>query len=139
MLDLIKLRKAPAISKRMYLNKEMCESVGVDIEYLFGLFNMYNEKNKGRWFWQKASFGGHLKDTFDRFNSFMDKFVLKIKGYNDDDILRNFEEGKNLLCDLLKDLETNLAVDREIDRNSVRGYIDDNIRNLIQGSLKRIS
>lgn len=139
MLDLIKLRKAPAISKRMYLNKEMCESVGVDIEYLFGLFNMYNEKNKGRWFWQKASFGGHLKDTFDRFNSFMDKFVLKIKGYSDDDILRNFEEGKNLLCDLLKDLETNLAVDREIDRNSVRGYIDDNIRNLIQGSLKRIS
>lgn len=139
MLDLIKLRKAPAISKRMYLNKEMCESLGVDIEYLFGLFNMYNEKNKGRWFWQKASFGGHLKDTFDRFNSFMDKFVLKIKGYSDDDILRNFEEGKNLLCDLLKDLETNLAVDREIDRNSVRGYIDDNIRNLIQGSLKRIS
>lgn len=136
MLDLIKLRKAPAISKRMYLNKEMCESVGVDIEYLFGLFNMYNEKNKGRWFWQKASFGGHLKDTFDRFNSFMDKFVLKIKGYNDDDILRNFEEGKNLLCDLLKDLETNLAVDREIDRSSVKGYIDDNMRNLIQGALK---
>lgn len=139
MLDLIKLRKAPAISKRMYLIKEMCESVGTDIEYLFGLFNMYNEKNKGRWFWQKASFGGHLRDAFDRFNSFMDKFVLKIKGYSDDDILRNFEDGKNLLCDLLKDLETNLAVDREIDRNSVRGYIDDNIRNLIQGSLKRMS
>lgn len=139
MLDLIKLRKAPAISKRMYLIKEMCESVGTDIEYLFGLFNMYNEKNKGRWFWQKASFGGHLKDTFDRFNSFMDKFVSKIKGYSDDDILKNFEDGKNLICDLLKDLETNLAVDREIDHISVRGYIDDNIRNLIQGSLKRIS
>ena len=139
MLDLIKLRKAPAISKRMYLIKEMCEIAGADIEYLFGLFNMYNEKNKGRWFWQKASFGGHLKDTFDRFNSFMDKFVLKIKGYSDDDILRNFEDGKNLLCDLLKDLETNLAVDREIDRSSVRGYIDENLRNLIQGSLKRIS
>lgn len=139
MLDLIKLRKAPAISKRMYLIKGMCESVGTDIEYLFGLFNMYNGKNRGRWFWQKPSFGGHLKDTFDRFNSFMDKFVLKIKGYGDDDILRNFEDGKNLLCDLLKDLETNLAVDREIDRSSVRGYIDDNMRNLIQGSLKRIS
>jgi len=138
MLDLIKLRKAPAISKRMYLIKEICESVGTDIEYLFGLFNMYNEKNKGRWFWQKASFGGHLKDAFDRFNSFMDKFVLKIKGYSDDDILRNFEDGKNLLCDLLKDLETNLAVDREIDCNSVRGYIDDNIRSLIQESLKKI-
>ena len=138
MLDLIKLRKAPAISKRMYLIKEMCESVGTDIEYLFGLFNMYNEKNKGRWFWQKASFGGHLRDTFDRFNSFMDKFVLKIKGYSDDDILRNFEDGKNLLCDLLKDLETSLVVDREIDRSSVRGYMDANIRNLIQDSLKRI-
>ena len=139
MLDLIKLRKAPAISKRMYLIKEMCESVGADIEYLFGLFNMYNEKNKGRWFWQKASFGGHLRVTFDRFNSFMDKFVLKIKGYSDDDIVRNFEDGKNLLCDLLKDLETNLAVDREIDRSSVRGYMDDNIRKLIQESLKKVS
>ena len=138
MLDLIKLRKAPAISKRMYLIKEMCESVGTDIEYLFGLFNMYNEKNKGRWFWQKASFGGHLRDIFDRFNSFTDKFVLKIKGYSDDDILRNFEDGKNLLCDLLKDLETSLVVDREIDRSSVRGYMDANIRNLIQDSLKRI-
>ena len=139
MLDLIKLRKAPAISKRMYLIREMCESAGTDIEYLFGLFNMYNEKNKGRWFWQKASFGGHLKDVFDRFNSFMDKFVLKIKGYSDDDIVRNFEDGKNLLCDLLKDLETNLAVDREIDRSSVRGYIDNNIRNLIRDSLKKVS
>ncbi|MCL4418428.1 MAG: hypothetical protein M1365_17375 [Actinobacteria bacterium] len=138
MLDLIKLRKAPPMSKRMYLIKEMCESIGIDIEYLFGLFNMYNEKNKGKWFWQKASFGGHLKDVFDRFNSFMDKFVLKIKGYSDDDILRNFEDGKNLLCDLLKDLETNLAVGREIDGSTVRGYMDDNVRNLIQGSLKKI-
>ena len=138
MLDLIKLRKAPAISKRMYLIKEMCESTGTDIEYLFGLFNMYNEKNRGRWFWQKASFGGHLKDVFDRFNSFMDKFVLKIKGYSDDDIIRNFEDGKNLLCDLLKDLETNLVVDREIDRSSVRGYMDDNVRSLIRESLKKI-
>ena len=139
MLDLIKLRKAPAISKRMYLLEEMCVSVSVDMEYLFGLFNMYNEKNKGRWFWQKASFGGHLKDSFDRFNSFMDKFVSKIKGYSDDDILRNFEEGKNLLCGLLKDLETNLAVDREIDSSSVKGYMDENIRNLIRDSLKKLS
>ena len=139
MLDLIKLRKAPAISKRMYLIKEMCESVGADIEYLFGLFNMYNEKNKGRWFWQKASFGGHLRDTFDRFNSFMDKFVSKIKGYSDDDILRNFEDGKNLLCELLKELETNLRVDREIDCSSIKGYIDNNLRKLIQESLKKVS
>jgi|WetSurMetagenome_2_1015567.scaffolds.fasta_scaffold845750_1 hypothetical protein len=138
MLDLTKLRKAPAISKRMYLIKEMCESVGTEIEYLFGLFNMYNEKNKGRWFWQKASFGGHLKDAFDRFNIFMDKFVSKIKSYSDDDILRNFEDGKNLLCDLLKDLEINLAVDREIDKNSVRGYIDDNIKHLIQENLRKM-
>ncbi len=138
MLDLIKLRKASAISKRMYLIKEMCESLGTDIEYLFGLFNMYNEKNKGRWFWQKASFGGHLKDAFDRFNIFMEKFVLKIKGYGDEDILRNFENGKNLLSDLMKDLETNLAVDREIDGSSVRGYIDNNIKNLIQENLKRV-
>jgi len=138
MLDLIKLRKAPAISKRMYLIKEMSESVGTDIEYLFGLFNMYNEKNKGRWFWQKASFGGHLKEVFDRFNSFMDKFVLKIKGYSDDDIVKNFEDGKNLLCDLLKNLETNLGVDREIDRSIVRGYMDHNVRKLIQGSLKGV-
>lgn len=138
MLDLIKLKKAPAISKRMYLIREMCESVGIDIEYLFGLFNMYNEKNKGRWFWQKASFGGHLKDTFDRFNNFMDKFVLKIKSYSDDDILRNFEDGKNLLRDLLKDMETNLVVDRNIDGSSVKGYLDNNLRDLIHDSLRKV-
>jgi hypothetical protein len=138
MLDLIKLRKVPAISKRMYLIKEMCESVGIDIEYLFGLFNMYNEKNKGRWFWQKASFAGHLKDTFDKFNNFMDKFVSKIKSYSDDDILRNYEDGKNLLCDLLKDLEATLAVDRNIDSSSIKGYLDNNLRNLIQDSLKKV-
>jgi len=138
MLDLIKLKNAPAISRRMYLIKEMCESVGTDIEYLFGLFNMYNTKNSGRWFWQKASFSGRLKDGFDKFNRFMDKFVLKIKGYSDDDILRNFEDGKNLLCDLLKDLESNLAVEREIDSGSVKVYLDDNLRKLIQDSLKKV-
>jgi hypothetical protein len=138
MLDLIKLKKAPAISKRMYLIKEMCESVGIDIQYLFGLFNMYNEKNRGRWFWQKASFGGHLKDTFDRFNSFMDKFVSKIRSYSDDDILKNFEDGKNLMCDLLKDLETSLVVDRNIDGSTVKGYIDSNLSNLIQDSLRKV-
>jgi hypothetical protein len=139
MLDLIKLRKAPAISKRMYLLKGMCENEGVDLEYLFGLFNMYNEKNRGRWFWQKASFGGHLKDVFDKFNIFMDKFVLKIKSYSDDDILRNYEDGKSMLSDLLKSLETNLNVDREIDSGTVRGYLDNNIRNLIQQNLKKVS
>jgi len=139
MLDLIKLRKAPAMSKRMYLIKEMCESIGTDIEYLFGLFNMYNEKNRGRWFWQKANFGGHLKDVFDKFNGFMDKFVSKVNGYSDEDILGNFENGKNLMLELLKELETNLAVDREIDNSSVRGYIDNNLRSLIQESLKKVN
>jgi len=69
----------------------------------------------------------------------MDKFVSKIKGYSDDDILRSFEDGKNLLSDLLKDLETSLMVDREIDRNSVMSYIDNNLKNLIQGSLKKVN
>src|SRR4030066_131778 len=106
MIDLIKLRNAPVVSKRMYLIKEMSESMGTDIEFLFGLFNMYNEKNRGKWFWQKAAFTGRLKEVFERFNGFMDRYVLKIKAYSDDEVLRNYEEGKHLLGDLLKEMET---------------------------------
>lgn len=138
MIDLIKLKNAPGVSKRMYLIKEMSESMGTDIEFLFGLFNMYNEKNRGKWFWQKAAFTGRLKEVFERFNVFMDRYVSKIKAYSDDEILRNYEEGKNLLGDLLKEIETSLGVDREIDRSDVKSYLDENLRKLIRDSLKRV-
>ena len=68
----------------------------------------------------------------------MDRYVLKIKAYSDDEVLRNYEEGKNLLGDLLKEMETCLGVDREIDRNDVKSYLDENLRKLIQDNLKRV-
>ena len=97
---------------------------------------MYNSKNKGRWFWQKASFVGPLRDSFDKFNSFMDKFSQKFKSYDESSISANLDEGQNMLAKLIADLEINLVVDREMDGSSVRTYLDENIKSMIDQSLK---
>jgi len=136
MIDFVKLRKASYISKRMYILKNICEDLGLDIDYLFGLFNMYNAKNAGRWFWQKASFTGQLKESFDRFNSYMDKLVRELKKYDDNTILNKINESKSILEELIKKLETSLNVERQPDQSTVKSYIDENLRNLINGSLK---
>ncbi|GAI69834.1 unnamed protein product, partial [marine sediment metagenome] len=67
MEDFKKLNRLPYITKRMYIIKNICELKKVDLEYLFGLFNLYNKKNSGKWFWQKATFTGMLKDAYDNF------------------------------------------------------------------------
>jgi hypothetical protein len=136
MIDFIKLRKASYISKRMYILKNACEDLGLDIDYLFGLFNMYNVKNAGRWFWQKASFTGQLKESFDKFNSYMDKLVKELKKYDDNTILNKINESKSILEDLIKKLEVSLNVERQSDQFSVKSYLDNNLRNLIKESLK---
>jgi len=136
MLDIAKIKKASVMSRRMYLINYIANKSGTDIYYLFGLLNMYNAKNKGKWFWQKASFGGALKESFDKFNAFMDLFSQKFKSYDDSTISANLDEGKVLLLKLISDLETNLAVNRETDESSVKSYIDVNINTLINDSLK---
>ena len=53
-IDFEKLNRAPYISRRMYIIEGMCESTGVDIEYLFGLFSLHKKRKSGDWFWQRA-------------------------------------------------------------------------------------
>ena len=120
----------------MYILKNACEDLGLDIDYLFGLFNMYNVKNAGRWFWQKASFTGQLKESFDKFNSHMDKLVKELRKYDDNTILNKINESKFMLEELIKKLEASLNVERQSDQSSVKSYIDNNLRNLIRESLK---
>jgi len=136
MLDIIKLKKVSVMSRRMYIINYIANKSGTDIYYLFGLLNMYNAKNKGRWFWQKASFVGPLKDSFDKFNLFMDKFSQQFKSYDESRISANLDEGQSMIVKLITDLETSLVVSRESDESSVRSYLDENIKTLIDQSLK---
>jgi hypothetical protein len=136
MLDIAKLKKVSVMSRRMYLINYIANKAGTDIYYLFGLLNMYNSRNKGKWFWQKASFVGPLRESFDKFNSFMDKFSQKFKTYDESSISTNLEEGQNMLVRLIADLEASLIVNREMDESNVRSYLDENIKSLISQSLK---
>ena len=136
MLDIEKVKKAQVMSRRMYLIDYLCGESGTDIYYLFGLLNMYNVKNRGRWFWQKASFTGVLKDDFEKFNKYMDNFSSKFKSYDEVMINRSLDESKDLLNKLVADLETSLFVNRELDETSVKSYVDDNIRSLINQNLR---
>lgn len=136
MLDSVKLKKASGMSRRMYLINYIANKEGTDVYYLFGLLNMYNSKNKGKWFWQKASFVGPLRESFDKFNSFMDKFSQKFKAFDESMISANLDEGQNMLVKLIADLESSLMVNREADESSVRTYLDENIKALIDQSLK---
>jgi len=138
MLDIIKLKKVSVMSRRMYIINYIANKSGTDIYYLFGLLNMYNEKNKGKWFWQKATFVGQLKDSFDKFNSFMDKFAQQFKSYDESRISANIDEGQSMIIKLITDLEASLMVNRDLDESSVRTYLDANIKTLIDQSLKGI-
>ena len=136
MIDIVKLKKASYMSKRMYILKNTCEDLGFDIDYLFGLFNMYNKKYAGKWFWQKANFSGQLKESFDGFNSYMDKLVKELNKYDDNTILNKINETKFMLDELLKKLEVSLSVERQSDQATVKSYMDKNSRNLIREGLK---
>jgi hypothetical protein len=136
MLDIVKLKKVSVISRRMYIINYMANKAGTDIYYLFGLLNMYNSKNKGRWFWQKSAFVGPLKDSFDKFNSYMDKFSQQFKSYDESRISANLDEGQSMIIKLITDLEVCLLVNRDLDESSVRVYLDNNLKTLIDQSLK---
>ena len=136
MLDIIKLKKVSVMSRRMYIINFIANKSGTDIYYLFGLLNMYNAKNRGKWFWQKSAFVGPLKDSFDKFNSFMDKFSQQFKSYDESRISANLDEGESMFGKLIADLEASLVVNRELDESNVRTYLDKNIKTLIDQSLK---
>lgn len=138
MIDFGKLNKLPYVAKRMYIIKSICELKDVDLEYLFGLFNLYNRKNSGRWFWQKATFTGALKDSYDNFNLVADKIVKDLKKADEQETKKQIKSASEVLDKLLTDLETSCSVDRGKDFNSVKGFLDKNLKSLITENLKRI-
>jgi len=136
MIDVKKLRRAPYMAQRMFIIKNICNSRNVGVEYLFGLFNLYNKKNSGRWFWQKATFTGALKEAFDKFNSDIDGIIKELKIEDEEYIMKRINITGNAFDNLVTKLEMNLDVDRENDRSYVEGYLDNNLRALIRDSLK---
>jgi predicted NUDIX family phosphoesterase len=99
---------------------------------------MYNAKNKGRWFWQKASFTGFLKDDFNNFNNFMDKFSSQFRTMDEGKINSSLDEANRLLVKLVSDLEASMLLNRETDRIDILSYLDDNIKSLVDQSLKAV-
>ena len=138
MIDFKKLRRVSPMSRRMFIIKNIGENRNVEVEYLFGLLNLYNKKNRGRWFWQKATFTGAIKDVFDKFNSTIDEIIKELKLEDEEYTLKKIRITGNVLEDLLSKLEMNLDVDRENDKSYVKGYLDDNLRALIVGGLRDI-
>jgi len=136
MLDIKKLKKINPIARRMHLMNYMCEKIGQDVYYVFGLLNMYNAKNRGRWFWQKARFTGVLKDDFDNFNNYMTKFINNFRSFNDDKIMSGVSEAGELLKKLIVDLESNMMVNRDVDASNVKSYLDSNMKNMIDQNLR---
>lgn len=124
------------MSKRMYVIENICKERGVDLEYLFGLFNLYNKKNSGRWFWQKATFTGGLKDAYDGFNKAVDNIVKQIKKIDEAELSSMIRDEAEPLDKLLTGIEVNCEVNRDNDAEYVRGFLDDNLRSLINDSMK---
>jgi len=138
MIDIKKLKRMSSMSRRMAVIKNIGENKNTDVGYLFGLLNLYNEKNSGRWFWQKASFTGTLKEAFDKFNKTVDEIIKSLKSEDKESVLKRISAADDILEDLLSKLEMSLGVDREKDKTYVKGYLDDNFKSLIASSLKEI-
>ncbi|MBN2072416.1 MAG: hypothetical protein JW770_00540 [Actinobacteria bacterium] len=139
MIDYDKINRLPHISKRMFIIRSICEKRNTDLEYLFGLFNLYNEKNKGRWFWQKASFTGALKDAYEGFNKTVDDIVRDLKNRDGHKTIGQIESAGEGLEKLITGMEASCNVDRNQDLSYVRGFVDKNIKSLIDDSLRKIN
>ncbi|MBU2563590.1 MAG: hypothetical protein KJ568_03980, partial [Actinobacteria bacterium] len=116
----------------------ICEFKKVDLEYLFGLFNLYNRKNSGRWFWQKATFTGILKDDYNNFNAAVDETVKDLKQADEKKTKEQIKSASKIFDKLIVGLEMNCNVNREKDFNNVKGYLEKNFRELINDNLRRI-
>lgn len=122
----------------MTILKESCELNGLNINYLFGLFNYYNQKNKGRWFWQKAVFTGVIKEKYDNVNRQADELVKSSKNIDENTFNDRVKIISSSLNDLMIKMEENLGIDRSIDQNKVEGFLDANMSALIRDSLKGV-
>jgi len=136
MIDFKKLNRLSYITKRMYIIKRICELKDIDLEYLFGLFDLYDMKNRGRWFWQKASFTGMLKDASDNFNAILDEAVKDLKQADERKTNKQIESASGVLDKLLIGLETNCSVNRISDFNYVKRFLSNSFKALITDNLK---
>ncbi len=137
-IDFKKLNRASYISRRMYIIKNICELSSIDLEYLFGLFSLYNERNRGIWFWQKATLTGTLKDNYNNFNIVVDRIVKDLKRADEKITEQQIKSASDIFNRLLSGLESNCNVDRKNDLNYVKGFLDKNLKVLINDSLKRV-
>ncbi len=138
MIEFNKLYKLPYVSKRMYIIKRICHQRSVDLDYLFGLFNLYNKRNSGKWFWQKASFTGPLKKAFDDFDSIVDRIVRDLKQIDEKKTTEQIAAAAQDLEKLMSGLEFNCEVNRESDASYIKEQLDNNMQLLIKDSLKKI-
>jgi len=138
MIDLKRLNRLPYITKRMYILETICQFENVDLEYLFGLLNLYNNKNSGKWFWQKAAFTGMLKDDYDGFNMVVDEIVRDLKKADEKKTKEQIKSASEKFDKFLVGLEMNCNIDRKTDFNKVKGFLDKNLKKLIIDNLKRI-
>ena len=135
-MDFDRIKRLPYMSKRMYTIESICKQRTVDLEYLFGLFNLYNNKNSGRWFWQKATFSGALKDAYDGFNRTIDNILKKIKDTDEAGFDSMVKDATGPFDKLLTGMEVNCEVNRDNDYQYVKSFLDDNLKSLINDSLK---
>ncbi|MCK5567531.1 MAG: DUF4041 domain-containing protein [Actinomycetia bacterium] len=136
MTDFTNLKKLPYMTKRMFIIENICKKRGVDLQYLFGLFNLYNNRNSGRWFWQKASFTGPLKTAYDNFNEKVESIVKDLKLGDQEKTVAQIEDAAEPLDKLLTSMEIQCEINRDYDSEHVKGFLDDNLRALINDSLK---
>ncbi len=136
MTDFTNLKKLPYMTKRMFIIENICKKRGVDLQYLFGLFNLYNNRNSGRWFWQKASFTGPLKTAYDDFNKKVESIVKDLKLGDQEKTVAQIEDAAEPLDKLLTSMEIQCEINRDYDSEHVKGFLDDNLRALINDSLK---
>lgn len=136
MTDFTNLKRLPYISKRMFIIENISKKRSIDLEYLFGLFNLYNSKNSGRWFWQKAAFTGQLKDAYDNFNKEVESIVKDLKYGDQEKTVAQIENAAEPLDKLLTGMEMSCDVNRDSDMEHVKSFLDKNLRALIDDSLK---
>ena len=138
MMDLKRLGKLSNVTKRIYILDNICKLKNVELEYLFGLLNLYNKKNSGKWFWQKAVFTGALKTDYDNFNITVDEIVSGLKEADEKMIEEQIKSASEKFDKLLVGLEINCNIDRKKDFDMVKGFLDKNLKILIIDNLKRI-
>ncbi len=136
MTDFTNLKKLPYMTKRMFIIENICKKRSVDLQYLFGLFNLYNNRNSGRWFWQKATFTGTLKTAYDNFNKEVESIVKDLKLGDQEKTVAQIEDAAEPLDKLLTSMEIQCEINRDYDSEHVKGFLDDNLRALIDDSLK---